>query len=199
MWTDPDTDFLQPAGMGTDLTLSCDVSANPTATIVWYGGEDPQEITTGTDGNNLTLSYLQEPDYANYTCTATNIILGQVYSESFNFSVVLGPGPPGPVVNLSVVNVTSVDVTLEWTSSWSGDMPEDPTFQLQYQEVGSGESPVAVGNIPWVEAGSYRVVTASDLENHTDYQFSVTATNTYHVMSSSVSAKVEQETNGEYP
>ena len=111
-----------------------------------------EDTTSLTTGENLTLTNIQNYMYGNYTCVASNTIQGQVYTESFTYSLVLCPGPPGPVVNLSVVNITSVSVSLQWTSSWDGDMTA--SFMLQFKVVGSSEYTVAESGINWVDPGS---------------------------------------------
>ena len=162
IWENSRTNFLQPVGRGTEVTLVCDVCANPNPIIEWFLQADTTSLTTG---ENLTITNIQDSNYGNYTCVASNTIQGQVYTESFTYSLVLGPGPPGPVVNLSVVNVTSVSVSLQWTSSWDGDMTA--SFMLQYREVGSSESTVAESGINWVDPGSYTSTTVTSLSDDT--------------------------------
>ena len=169
--------------------LVCDVCANPNPTFEWYFEED---TTSLTKGENLTLTNIQDSNYGNYTCVASNTIQGQVYTESFTFSLELGPGPPGPVVNLSVVNVTSVSVSLQWTSSWDGDMAA--SFMLQYREVGSSEYFVAESTITWVDPDSYTTATVTSLSADTEYEFSVTTENSYNGDSSSNSVTVTSTT-----
>ena len=106
----------------------------------------------------------------------------------------LGPGPPGPVVNLSVVNVTSVSVSLQWTSSWDGEMTA--SFMLQYREIGSSHYTVAESGINWVDPDSYRTATVNSLSNHTEYEFSVTTENPFNDGSSSKAVTVTSETYG---
>ena len=171
--------------------MVCDVCANPNPTLDWYFDEDKTSLTTG---ENLTLTNIQESNYGNYTCEASNTIQGQVYTESFTYSLVLGPGPPGPVVNLSVVNVTSVSVSLQWTSSWDGDMTA--SFMLQYREVGSSEYHVAETNIEWVDDGRYTTATVTSLSGDTEYDFSVTTNNSYNGGSSSNAETVTSKTYG---
>ena len=192
-WENSETKFLEPIGRGTDVTLICDVCANPNPTIEWFFEEDTTSLTTG---ENLTLSNIQDSNYGNYTCVASNIIQGQVCTESFTYSLVLGPGPPGPVVNLSVVNVTSVSVSLQWTSSWDGEMTA--SFMLQYREVGSSEYTVAESGINWVDPGSYTSSTVTSLSNDTEYDFSVSTENSYNGDSSSNAVTVTTETDGEF-
>ena len=171
--------------------LVCEVCANPSPTIEWYFEEDTTSLSTG---EYLTLTNIQDSNYGNYTCVASNTIQGQVCTESFTYSLVLGPGPPGPVVNLSVVNVTSVSVSLQWTSSWDGDMTA--SFMLQYKEVGSGEYIVAESDIPWVDPGSYTTTTVSSLSNNTEYEFYVLSENSFNDGSSSNPVEITSTTGG---
>ena len=171
--------------------LVCDVCANPNPTIEWYFEEETASMTTG---ENLTLTNIQ--NYGNYTCVASNTIQGQVYTESSTYSLVLGPGPPGPVVNLSVVNVTSVSVSLQWTSSWDGEMPA--SFMLQYRELGSSEYIVAESDISWVVPGNYTTATVTSLSADTEFEFSVTTENSYNGRSSSNAVSVTNVTHGKF-
>ena len=191
IWANTHSPFLRLAGRGTNTTLNCDVCAQPTPTLDWFFEEDTASLSTG---ENLTLTNIQDNNYGNYTCVASNTIQGQVYTESFTYSLVLGPGPPGPVVNLSVVNVTSVSVSLQWTSSWDGDMTA--SFMLQYREVGSGLYTVDESAILWVDPDSYRTATVTSLSNDTEYEFDVTTENPFNGGSSSNAVTVISETYG---
>ena len=175
------------------MTLVCDVCSNPNPTIEWYFEGDANLLTTG---ENLTLTNVQDSNYGNYTCVASNTIQGQVYTESFTYSLVLGPGQPGPVVNLSVVNVTSVSVSLQWTSSWDGDMTA--SFMVQYREFGSSDDIVAESGINWVDPGSYTSTTVTSLSSDTDYDFSVSTENSYNGVSSSNAVMVTRKTYGKF-
>ena len=175
------------------MTLMCDVCANPNPNFQWFFEERTISLTTG---ENLTLTNIQDSNYGNYTCVASNTIQGQVYTEPFTYSLVLGPGPPGPVVNLSVVNVTSVSVSLQWTSSWDGGIPA--SFMLQYREVGSSEFTLAESGINWVDPGSYITTTVASLSNNTEYEFSVTTENSYNGGSNSNTVSVINTTNREF-
>ena len=177
------------------MTLVCDVCANPSPAIEWFFEENTTSMTTG---ENLTLTNIQDSNYGNYTCVASNTIQGQVYTESFTYSLVLhlGPGPPGPVVNLSVVNVTSVSVSLQWTSSWDGEMPA--SFMLQYREVGTSEYIVAESDIFWVVPGNYTTATVTSLSADTEFEFSVTTENSYIGRSSSNAVSLTNATQGKF-
>ena len=166
--------------------------ANPNPTFDWFFEADNSSLTT----ENLTLTNIQDSNYGNYTCVASNTIQGQVYTESFTYSLVLGPGPPGPVVNLSVVNVTSVSVSLQWTSSWDGDMTA--SFMLQYREVGFIEYSVAESEINWVDPGRYTTTAVTSLSGDTEYEFSVTTDNSYNGASSSNPVMVTSKTYGRF-
>ena len=173
------------------MTLVCDVCANPSPSIDWYFGKHTPSLSTG---ENLTLTNIQE--YGNYTCVASNTIQGQVYTESFTYSLVLGPGPPGPIVNLSVVNVTSVSVSLQWTSSWDGDMTA--SFMLQFKVVGSSDYTVAESDISWVDPDIYTTTTLTSLSAGTEYEFSVTTENAYKGISSSNAVTITSTTHGRF-
>ena len=173
--------------------MVCDVCANPNPTIEWYFQEETTSLTTG---EYLTLTNVQDSNYGNYTCVASNTIQGQVYAVPFTYSLVLGPGPPGPVVNLSVVNVTSVSVSLQWTSSWDGDMTA--SFMLQYRKIGSSEYIVAESGMNWVDPGSYTTTTVTSLSYDTDYDFSVYSENSYNGDSSSNAVTVTTQTDGKF-
>ena len=191
IWEKSNTTFQQPVGRGTNVTLTCEVCANPSPTIEWYFEEDTTSLTTG---ENLTLTNIQ--NYGNYTCVASNTVQGQVYTESFTYSLVLGPGPPGPVVNLSVINVTSVSVSLQWTSSWDGDMTA--SFMLQYREIDSSEYIVAESGINWVDPDNYITTTVTSLSADTEYEFSVTTENSYNGVSSSYAVTITSKTYGRF-
>ena len=187
IWANSHSQFLRLAGRGANTTLNCEVCAQPTPTFDWFFEEDTASLSAG---ENLTLTNIQ--NYGNYTCVASNTIQGQVCPESFTYSLVLGPGPPGPVVNLSVTNFTSV--SLQWTSSWDGEMTA--TFILQYREVGSSEYTVAESGINWVDHGSYLTATVTSLSNDTEYEFDVTTENPFNGGSSSNAVTVTSETYG---
>ena len=193
IWENSVTKFLQPTGRRTDVTLFCDVCGNPNPTIEWFFEEEATSLTTG---ENLTLTNMQDSNYGNYICVASNTIQGQVYRESFTYSLVLGPGPPGHGVNHSVVNVTSVSVSLQWTSSWDGDMTA--SFMLQYREVGSSEYSVAESDISWVDPGRYTTTKVTSLSDDTEYEFSVTTDNSYNGGASSNAVTVTNTTNRKY-
>ena len=193
IWENSGTKFLQPIGRGTYITLVCDVCANPNPTIKWFFEKETTSLTTG---ENLTLTNIQDSNYGNYTCVASNTIQGQVCTESFTHSLVLGPGPPGPVVNLSVVNVTSVSVSLQWTSSWDGEMTA--SFMLQYRQVGSSEYTVAESGINWVDPGSYTTTTVTSLSDDTENEFLVTTDNSYNGGSNSNTVSVKSATNRKF-
>ena len=60
-----------------NLTLDCEITAVPAATVQWFGPEG-REITrstiNSTDGSRLTVTTSSPGDYGHYICRASNKI-----------------------------------------------------------------------------------------------------------------------------
>ncbi|GFO02845.1 vascular endothelial growth factor receptor 3 [Plakobranchus ocellatus] len=61
---------LETVPIGSSVTLTCAVTANPLPTYVWYKGAD---IISGAVGSTYTLQVDEDTDFGSYSCSAQNI------------------------------------------------------------------------------------------------------------------------------
>jgi len=77
-----------PAMIGDTVMLTCTATGIPLPTITWMDENDNSVLVMSIDSttilSTLTLLNLQDDDFGNYTCTATNMF------GSDNVTVLLG-------------------------------------------------------------------------------------------------------------
>ena len=164
---------------GNKTTLTFDVCMGPWGQFSWTleGDTVPGNITEVD--NTLTINYVTQEHFGEYTCTAENNILGSEYIANFNIYLAQR-GPPGDPTNLTVEASTSVSVTLGWTCGHNGG-DDNMWFELYISQAGV-EFEVYDDNIPADcitgerNRPDYRV---EGLESGTKYDFKVMVGNEY--------------------
>ena len=59
--------------IATNVSLHCDVCANPAADYVWtYNGDDLRDGIDGEDTDTITIQHVDESDFGIYTCEVSN-------------------------------------------------------------------------------------------------------------------------------
>ena len=166
----------QRAELGVNVSLVCDVCAQPEGHVVWLKEGQPLEnATLSSDAKTLTISYLAEEDLANYTCQVTNTILGSDYIREFTVELLEG-GPPHPPLYFDAIDTTSFSINVTWLPSRDGGYPK-MTFTLGYREEGSeAEYEVIQANV--TEPGAAVVESVTRLDSETMYEFMLVAHNT---------------------
>lgn len=158
-----------------------------TATLQGSSSDDHYEIVTGMHNDNdtytstLKISRIQESDYGNYTCRATNM-LGSVTPV-----IRLQPkGAPERPTNITAMEVGPTYVTLLWQLGFDGGLRITKYF-VSYRRVAGGEEIVAPDCAPprgpagqWLELDCRQSnpCNVTNLEQHQTYTFKVKVYNT---------------------
>ena len=146
---------------------------NPWGQFEWTfkGGDLPSNVVQCD--NVLTVLSVQLTDFGSYTCTASNVLQGDIHEGSYIFELI-NSGPDTDPTDLTVMASTSVSVSLRWTCGHNGG-DDNMWFELYLSKAG-GEYEVYDNKIPAVcstgerNRPDYRV---EGLESDTEYQFQV--------------------------
>ena len=120
---------------------------------------------------------VQLADFGNYTCTASNVLQGDIHQSSYIIELIYG-GPDTDPTDLTVEASTSVSVTLGWTCGHNGG-DDNMWFELYISKSG-GEFELYDDNIPADcnryerNRPDYRV---EGLESETEYEIQVWSRN----------------------
>lgn len=158
-----------------------------TATLQGSSSDGHYEITSSSTSHDiymstLRMSNIQESDYGNYTCRATNT------QGSVTSTIRLQPkGAPERPSNISAIEVGPTYVVLEWQLGFDGGLPFTKYF-VSYRRVAGGEEIVAPDCAPpraspigqWLELDCRRSnpCNVTNLEQHQTYTFKVKVYNT---------------------
>ncbi|XP_020645270.1 neural cell adhesion molecule 2 isoform X1 [Pogona vitticeps] len=159
---------------GNPINISCDVLANPSASIHWRRGKlvlpgrNTTHLKTHSAGNKLILEVAPTSDYdfGRYNCTATNRI-GTRYQE---YVLALADVPSSPHgVKIVEVSQTFAKVSFNKPDSHGG-VPIHH-YQVDVKEVTSEIWKVVLSH------GVQTMVVLSNLEPNTTYEIKVAAVN----------------------
>ncbi|XP_066269272.1 hemicentin-1-like [Branchiostoma lanceolatum] len=161
---------------GGDLTVTCQVTANPAASSV--GWTKQGNSTAVSNSGTLSITNIQRGEAGTYVCTAQNTFHdGSTETGTANTEVVVQYAPSKPTITVDPTPVVE-DQTVTLTCSSDSAVP-DPTYSWKFTAQGQAEQDVSFGttannggtltitNVSRAQAGQYRC-TATNVVGETD-------------------------------
>ena len=163
------------ADLGERASISCKMQAYPSLKFEWYKGNsllsernlysmNTTELKDDIYEGILTIAYVEENSYDEYTCKALN-------SQGAKRTIIkLQPkGKPEQPQNVKALAKGFDVITLQWDEGFNGGY-EETTYNVEYKEMGGGDTKYA--DCRWRNPCNI-----TGLHQHTTYQFKVKAVN----------------------
>lgn len=133
-----------------------------------YVVEETAQLDPTTYQSALVINRVTSSDFGTYTCVARNDLGFE--SVAVNFTRVSRPDTP---TTLKITAVNSTSVTLKWTPSFDGGLPQ--SFRIRFRRFGSSE-PFLYSDVFPSNTTSFAI---TSLPSETEFTFSIMAYNSF--------------------